>query len=120
MDSKGGNPQDGAVNLDKLGLVAPVLGGVDDPASNGQISVEPRVPDTAAIGLHCDLKVPSLLALGDRTDLMGTGMCELARVRRCMPGVRTRKLGLSTWVPTMLKPVPAFHDLGNVKAIRAA
>ena len=57
MDGECGDTQKGSVNLDELGLELAVLLSCDDTASQGEVSVEPCVPGSAAIGLYSDLKV---------------------------------------------------------------
>jgi hypothetical protein len=44
MDCKGWNSKKGAINLDESRGEGPILIGDDNPASNGEIAVEPSVP----------------------------------------------------------------------------
>jgi len=45
-----------------------VLVGDDGPSSNSEVSVEPCVPKSTAVGLHAELQPAELLFLGDRLD----------------------------------------------------
>lgn len=90
-----------------------------DAAGHRQVSVEPGVPDAAAVALHAHLQHALLRPLGARLHLQqeaaagpgggdGTG------------GVRGRTLrqGLSVCAPIMEKPFPGRYFPPTAKAIR--
>ena len=71
VDGKGRDAKNWFIDLDQLGLEATVLLCNHDTASNREVTVKPRVPDTASVGFHPHLEILLLGAFRDRTNLEG-------------------------------------------------
>ena len=65
VDSQVRDAEDRAFDLDEAALVLTVLAD-DDAACERQITIEPRVPEPAAVSLDADLEVAGLGPLRDR------------------------------------------------------
>ena len=116
MNGERGDTEERTVNLDELGGEASVLVHNNDASGKRQVTIEPRVPDSASIGLDAYLEVAELGLLGDWPNL--DTKFELSWYDTRTRG-RTRKLGLSMCVATMDSPAPGFHFCGRVNATSA-
>lgn len=67
VDGERGDAKDGLVNLDELLDHLSALAH-HDSASNAEIAIKPRRPDTAAVGLDADLLVADVALLGNGLD----------------------------------------------------
>lgn len=79
MNGKSGNPEDGPIDLDKLGYESAVLLRDDHSASNGEVTIKPRMPDSASIGLYANLEIALGRTLGDGSNLDKLVSAVLAR-----------------------------------------
>lgn len=118
MDSQRRDAKERPVYLDEFrGKISRFLSH-HDSSRQRQITVQPRVPDPATIGFYSNLEEACLAAFRDRSYLeVSFHQHEVIADWRAFG---TRRLGLSTWVATMLTPAPCFHFGGRVNATRAA
>jgi hypothetical protein len=73
VDGEGGDSQQRLVHLDQL-LDDVVAFADQHAAGKTQVTVEPGVPDAAAVGLDADLQVPDVALLGDGLDSQAGGV----------------------------------------------
>jgi hypothetical protein len=92
VNGKGGDSEDGPVDLHELGDKSAVLLRDYYTSSNSKVTIKPRVPDSASVGLHTDLEVALGRTLGDRPNL--DSIISVALARNTL--VFTLRLGLST------------------------
>lgn len=65
MNGKGGDPQNWPLDLDEFRRVCTGLVGDDYTPGDGQVTVEPGVPDATTVSLNADLQVIRFRPLGN-------------------------------------------------------
>lgn len=118
MNSEGGDAQEGSVYAHKLRREVAVLIGDDNSSGQGEVAVEPGVPDTATVGLNANLEISDLVLLGHRPDLLVADSISIRSLALDRPGL-TRRLGLSMCVATIETPAPGDQSCGMVNASSA-
>lgn len=90
VDGKSGDAQDGGGDADQLGGDLAAGGADHGTASEGEVPIEPGVPEPAAVGLDADLDVGTGLAefFGDGLDAEGGGVGVSAEESHAIAGLR--------------------------------
>lgn len=108
------DPEDWSFDIDKFGCKCSRLVRSDDTSCNGEVTVKPRMPESASI----------TVTVSEIHGIEHTSSAYVSTPTWRYPAFvflelgRTRRLGLSTCVATIERPAPGCHLEGRENATR--